>query len=292
MSGGRGAMPTVHLFQPRETTRYRYTPTQPSPDAPEYPVPGAHFDVWFETAPSGDAKLEVLDSKGQVVQSFGIAQTMSAGSPQEMRAPSRRAGGSTAIRPDAGMQRFTWDMRHPGPWGPNTPNGGAGGPIAAPGKYTVRLTANGQKQDRPFELKADPRVMRDGVTQADLEEQVSFQLKLRDAISDARRLQQQVEQAMQKAGIKPPQPAPAGVRPMDLKFEHPLQKLWATLVDMPGPYPQPMLLNQLNNVSRMVSQADQKIGKDAVDRYNDLMKDLKAVQSEFQKIAGVTTTMM
>lgn len=290
MAGGRGAMPTVHLFQPRETTRYRYTPTQPSPDAPEYPVPAAHFDVWFENAPGGDVKLEVLDGKGQVVQSFGIAQTKSAASPQEMRAPSRRAGGgSSAIRPDAGMQRLTWDMRYPGPWGPNTPNGGAGGPIAAPGKYTVRLTAAGQTQDRSFELKADPRVMRDGVTQADLEEQVSFQLKVRDAISDARRLQQQVEQAMQKAGIKPPQPAPAGVRPMDLKFEHPLQKLWATLVDMPGPYPQPMLINQLNTVSRMVGQADQKIGKDAVDRYNDLMKDLSAVQNEFKKVAGTTT---
>jgi hypothetical protein len=144
-------------------------------------------------------------------------------------------------------------------------------------------------QTRTFEVKAAPRVLKDGVTQADLDEQVSFQLKVRDALSDGRRLQQQVEQAMQKGGIKPPAPAPPGVRPLDLRFEHPLQKLWATLVDMPGAYPQPMLLTQLQNIARMVGQGDQKIGKDAVDRYNDLVKELKAVQDEFAKVGGRTT---
>jgi photosystem II stability/assembly factor-like uncharacterized protein len=290
MAGGRGAMPSVYLFEPRETIRHRYAPTSPSSAEPEYPVPGAHFDVWFQTPPAGDVKLEVLDPKGQVIRSFAVAQAKAGGAGQEMRGPFQRMGGSTAIRPEAGMQRFTWDMRHAGPWAPNAPNGGPGGPVATPGKYSVRLTADGQTQTRAFEVKADPRVLRDGVTQADLEEQVAFQLKVRDAVSDARRLQQQVEQAMQKAGIKPPSPAPPGVRPLDLKFDHPLQRLWATLVDMPGPYPQPMLINQLSNVARMVGQADQKIGKDAIDRYDDLMKALKAAQAEFAKVSGTTTT--
>lgn len=55
---------------------------------------------------------------------------------------------------------------------------------------------------------------------------------------------------------------------------------------MPGAYPQPMLLNQFNNVQRMIGQGDQRIGKDAVDRYTDLMKDLAAVQAEFKTIGG------
>ena len=91
---------------------------------------------------------------------------------------------------------------------------------------------------------------------------------------------------MQKSSVRPPAPAPAGKRPMDMTFEHTLQKVWATINDMPGAYPQPMLMNQFQTVQRMVGQADQRIGKDAVDRYNDLLKDLAAVQAEFKKAGG------
>ncbi|MEZ5421444.1 MAG: hypothetical protein R2708_29465, partial [Vicinamibacterales bacterium] len=125
-----------------------------------------------------------------------------------------------------------------------------------------------------------------GLKNLDLEAQVAFQLTVRDGVSTARQLADAVSQAMQQANVRPPAAAPPGVRPLDLTFEHPLQKIWATLNDMPGPYPQPMLLNQFNNVQRMIGQADQKVGKDAVDRFNDLMKDLAAVQAEFRKIGG------
>jgi hypothetical protein len=184
------------------------------------------------------------------------------------------------------MQRVTWDMRHPGPWAPNAPNGGAGGPLAAPGKYSVTLTAGARTETRAFALVVDPRVTRDGVTQLDLENQVAFQIKVRDAISEVRKLGESVNQAMQKAGVRPPPAAPVGSRPMDVAFEHPLQKVWAAINDMPGAYPQPMLLNQFQTVQRMVSSADQRVGKDAVDRYNDLMTELAAVQAEFKKAGG------
>ena len=48
-----------------------------------------------------------------------------------------------------------------------------------------------------------------------------------------------------------------------------------------------MLISQLQNVQRMVGQADQKVGKDAVDRFTDLMKELKAVKAEFQKVSAM-----
>ena len=155
--------------------------------------------------------------------------------------------------------------------------------MVAPGRYTVRLTTGGQTQTHGFDLKVDPRVPRDGVTQADLEEQVAFLLKVRDALSDARRLQQQIEEAMKKAGVASVAAAQPGVAPSDVKFAHPLQAVWARLLDQPGIYPQPMLISQLQNVSRMVGQADQKVGKDAVDRFNDLTKQLQALQADLQK---------
>ncbi|MGH9386040.1 MAG: hypothetical protein ACRD2N_17315, partial [Vicinamibacterales bacterium] len=121
---------------------------------------------------------------------------------------------------------------------------------------------------------------------ADIAEQTRFQLQVRDAISDARRLQQRIEDAMPRAGVKPPPPAVPGVQPSGTKYDHPLQQLWAQVVDTPGIYTQGMLINQLQNVQRMVGQADQKIGKDAYDRFADLQKELATVQAQVAKLVG------
>ena len=45
-----------------------------------------------------------------------------------------------------------------------------------------------------------------------------------------------------------------------------------------------MLVSQLQNVQRMVGSADQKVGKDATDRYNDLVKELQAIQAELKGV--------
>jgi hypothetical protein len=159
--------------------------------------------------------------------------------------------------------------------------------MVAPGKYTARLAASGQTQTKSFELKVDPRVPKDGVTQADLEEQTAFLLRVRDAISDARRLQQGIEEAMKKSGVATVPPAVPAATPAQLKLQ-PLQALWARIADQAGIYPQPMLISQLNNVNRMAGQADQKVGKDAHDRFNDLLKELQALQAEFKQLSGGT----
>jgi photosystem II stability/assembly factor-like uncharacterized protein len=279
------ALPPVQLFQPRDTIRYRHSSNAGGNGEPEYPLPGVHLDLWFAAAPPSDARLEILDAKGQTIRTIGAVASQSGGA-QAMRGPFRGQNTPAGIRAEAGMQRVVWDLRYPGPWAPNAPSGGGGGPIAPPGKYTVRLSAAGQTQTRAFELKVDPRVVNDGVTRADLDDQVAFQLKVRDAISDARRLQQQIEEAMKKAGVAAVSPATPGLTPSTTKFAHPLQGLWARVADLPGIYPQPMLASQLQNISRMVGQADQRVGKDAIDRFNDLTKELAAVQSEFKQIGG------
>jgi hypothetical protein len=278
---------TTTLFQPRETLRYRHSTNVGGNGEPEYPAPGVHVDMHFAAAPGADTRLEILDGKGEVIRSFGLGKPSPSSGGQEMRGPFRGAGTSNAIRPEAGMQRFTWDMRHPGPWTAAAPQGGGGGPMVPPGKYSVRLTTGGQAQTKGFELKVDPRVTADGVTQTDLEEQAAFLLRVRDAISDARRLQQQIEAAMKKSGIAPVPPAVPGSTPAQLKLQ-PLQALWARVADQGGIYPQPMLISQFNNVNRMAGQADQKVGKDAHDRFNDLLKELQALQAEFKQVSGST----
>ena len=282
-------LPAIALFQPRETIRYRSSTAPLSNAEPEYPAQFAHFDLYFASAPGADTKLEVLDAKGGALRTWSVQAPRSAGAAPEGGGGGfrRGGGGSTGIRAEAGMQRVTWDLRYPGPWAPNTPEGGFGGPIVPPGKYNVRLTSGGQTITRTFDLRSDPRVAGDGVTDGDIAEQVKFQLQVRDAISDARKLQQSIEQAMQKAGLKPMLDAGTpGSSPATTKYDHPLRELYARVVTTPGIYTQGMLVDQLSNIQRMITQADQKIGKDAYDRYADLVKELAAVEAQLKKIGS------
>jgi len=280
------ALPAVMLFAPREAIRMRNSTAPAAPDSPEYPTTAAHLDLYFEQTPPQTATLEVLDARGQVLKTWTVLKAGAGeGTGQEMRGPWRRGGGSSpGIKPQAGMQRVLWDLRYPGPWTSNAPNGGPGGPLVPPGKYTAKLTAGSQTVTHPFEVKSDPRVAADGVSDGDIAEQVTFQLTVRDAVSEANKLQQSIEQAMEKQGVKRPDAALPGTSPSTTKYGHPLQKLWARVVNTPGIYTQPMLINQLNNIQRMIGQADQKIGKDAYDRFDDLLQELGAVQAEFKKV--------
>ena len=84
----------VHLFQPRETIRYRTSASAGGNGDPEYPAPGAHIDVWFAAAPAADTKLEILDAKGQVVRSFGVARRRApAAAVRRCAGPFGRGGG-------------------------------------------------------------------------------------------------------------------------------------------------------------------------------------------------------
>jgi hypothetical protein len=284
-----GPLPPIALFQPREAIRYRSSTAPFSNVDPEYPFQGAQFDLYFASAPGAETKLEVLDAGGAALRTWTVAPPKSAGPPaQDMRGPfGRGPQTSTSIRAEAGMQRITWDLRYPGPWTAQNPAGGPGGPMVPPGKYTVRLTSGSQTITRAFELRSDPRVAADGVSDAAISEQVKFQLQVRDAISEARKLQLSIEQAMQKAGLKPQlAPGRPGDSPSNTKYDHALQALYARVVDTPGIYTQPMLISQLNNIQRMTTQADQRIGRDAHERYADLIKEMQAIEAQLKKLAG------
>src|SRR5581483_5982921 len=87
----------------------------------------------------------------------------------------------------AGLNRFTWDLRYPGSvvfpgmilWSARAESG----PVAVPGTYQVRLTANGQTITKGFTVRKDPRST--DVTQADLQAQFDLAIKIRDRESEA-----------------------------------------------------------------------------------------------------------
>ncbi|HXY68357.1 MAG TPA: glycosyl hydrolase [Gemmatimonadales bacterium] len=94
--------------------------------------------------------------------------------PQRPPAPPR-------VSDKAGLNRFAWNLRYPGPavfWGMNDiePNG----PVAPPGRYRVRLEVGGRTWERTFRLKPDPRSV---VTPAALREQFAFLARIRDTVN-------------------------------------------------------------------------------------------------------------
>jgi hypothetical protein len=58
------------------------------------------------------------------------------------------------------------------------------GPIAPPGRYQVRVTADGQTESQPFQIRREPHVLKD-VSDQDLQEQFDLAMKVRDKASQA-----------------------------------------------------------------------------------------------------------
>ena len=57
----------------------------------------------------------------------------------------------------AGHNRFIWDYALPGPWDANASRSGRNGPLALPGRYTVRLTAGGRTMSEPLVVVPEVR---------------------------------------------------------------------------------------------------------------------------------------
>jgi len=82
------------------------------------------------------------------------------------------------------MNRFAWDLRYEGPHklpGEVGAEFRSRGPIAPPGNYQVRLTAEEKTLTAPLELKMDPRV---NVSLADVQKEFELELKIRSTLSD------------------------------------------------------------------------------------------------------------
>jgi photosystem II stability/assembly factor-like uncharacterized protein len=281
------------VLQPRDAVRYRNAAGgRGGGSGPQYTPVGAPIDYILPAGFSGALTMEISNAAGQVVRTVapGAAGRPSTGSGQagrgrgaapgadaedpDMRGGGRGRGAAASLTTRTGHNRFMWDYR----WA-------NGGPTVAPGKYTVRLRVGDTPAGTPrtFEVKPDPRLAKDGITAADLVAQEKFLLALRDATVEANALRAKLQQAMTKAGVQPsPSPGP-GEWPASVKHAHPLQALWARLVSAPGTYEQGMLIDQLSNIARAEGGADQKVGQEARKRFDDLVKELKAIEAEAGK---------
>lgn len=130
------------------------------------------------------ATLAILDSLGTVLREFTGDTTVQAAQAGGFR----RRGTSSTFPLSAGLTRFSFDMRSTGIesfpgmilWG-----AGTAGPALPPGRYTVRLTADGQELKAPLVIRRSPLIP--DVTDADLAAQYAFGRQVRDRTNDAQR---------------------------------------------------------------------------------------------------------
>ncbi len=266
-----------HLFPPRDAYRmhFRSRSFRDSARVPEYLDPGIMIDYFFAEEPEGVVVLEIRDANGALLRSFSTERYVvkSEGlTVQALIEELKRAGGPRHQK-SPGMHRFFWDMRHAGAWNQNQGRAGRGGPLVAPGVYQAKLIVGDRSHIERFRVLVDPRVSEDGITQADLIAQESLSLRVRDTLSIANRLVESIREARESAEISG-------------RNKERLSVIYAKLVTATGPYPQPMLVDQLSYLSSMLGRADQKPGRDAYVRFDELDQELSGYLSRIGKILG------
>ena len=289
--GARGA--SAHLFAPRPAVRMRYRTafggeesSRASAADPQYPPAGAVIDYWVATgaaAPAPVLALEVRDARGALVRRFtsGGAGERQAPVVANMRRPEVETLGTPRLDAAPGAHRFVWDLAHPGPVDAASPRSGRNGPLAAPGRYTVRLawedTAGtaAWSQERPLVVEPDPRALADGMTPALFEAQLAHHLRARELATEANALAAR----LRAAGARRPAPG----EPADTSA---LGRLAAAVLAEPVRYGRPGLQAQAQYLYGLGLAADQPIGRDAAERYAELRRALDARRREADALVG------
>ncbi|HYJ89627.1 MAG TPA: hypothetical protein VEW46_26430 [Pyrinomonadaceae bacterium] len=179
----------AHLFPPRATYRFRpgTVPVSMSddPTAGQNPPYGAAINYYLKTAPSGDVRIKIENSKGETVRTL------------------------TGTK-NAGINRVTWDlrseptrevrMRTSPAYAPEITVGadgtrpalGAGrmSVLLPPGNYTVRLTVGPLEASQSLVVRKDPN---SSGTEADIETQMAMLFDLRGDVDKAGEMVNQIE---------------------------------------------------------------------------------------------------
>lgn len=273
----------VKLFSPRDAYRMRYGGGfRLTTDGVSYPAPALTIDYYLPEKTTEDIWLEILDQEDKVIQRF------SSGNPEESQKdgePSMSTGfflpkGNPKLDNTKGLHRFNWNMRHPGA----TSGSGRsrGGPVVTPGKYTLRMKLGQKQWEEKALIKIDPRVEAAGVTQGELKEQESLALKLVDLQNESRQLRDEIKQRKIEIGKAMKEALEKKEQQRLIKEKEALEAKEIQLVTAEGRYQTPMLIDQINYLSSMLNRADQKPGKDAVDRYQELREQFDTLKESLQ----------
>jgi photosystem II stability/assembly factor-like uncharacterized protein len=251
----------TYLFKPRDGYRTRVGPT----------VLGPVVDYYLPSAPTHSVVIEILDGKGTVLNSYNsetpVARPGRRGaadneSPLDPDAgPVRRFTPPPRVTKTAGINRFAWDVRN------------EQGVTLPPGQYQVRLKSGNVTLTQPLNVLIDPRIAAEGVTVTDLQEQFEHNLRMRELVSGVNQLATRVREAQNKLRNDP-----NGLSRVNA--------IAAKLLTEPVRYGKPGLQANVSYLASMTANVDQKIGRDAIERYEVLKKEFDALRAEVDQVLG------
>jgi photosystem II stability/assembly factor-like uncharacterized protein len=255
---------TTYLFKPRDGYRTRLNPN----------ILGPNIEYYLPATPNGPVIIEILDSKGALVNAYnsdssptpagrGRAGGTEQEDPDSAAAGRFRGGPPPRATKSAGLNRFVWDVRH------------QAGVTVPPGRYQARLRVNDNTLTQEFNVLIDPRVAEDGVTLADLQEQFGHNLRMRELVNSVNQIASRVRDAQAKQKSESATNGDGKGR---------LDAIAAKLFTPSIRYSKPGLQAHINYLAGMTANIDQKIGRDAIERYEVLRRELEEVRSELDRL--------
>lgn len=287
------------LYKPAVAVRIPATGDDGPPPwaGPKFPLAGAQIDYYVAgDLGSAPLTLTILDAQGRTVRSFtGSAKAEAAGGGGDTDELGRfHARYPVALDTRPGMHRFTWDLRYsgapvapaaasPAPGGADAPKAAArprypNGPVAAPGDYVAVLSSGSFTQRQPLRIMEDPRVTASGVTDADLTAQFQHNLRVLDLVHDTNFAVARVKAAQQTLKARP-----------DAARAKALDAIAGKLITPPIRYSQPGLQTHVSYLYSETNAADQKVGRDAIERLDVLRRDIDAIIAELNAAIGAPT---
>jgi photosystem II stability/assembly factor-like uncharacterized protein len=170
----------AYIFPVRPAVRWEERSSFHVQGTGENPPYGAIIDYYLKAKVDGDISLEILDAAGNVVRTYTSAKK-----PKEFEDDDPDGGDDKkpVLTNDAGVQRFTWDLRYEGGkkiWRAKSEGNPEAAPRVAPGVYTARLKAGKEIVNAAIEVKPDPRLK---VPASDLDEQIRFARQVQDQVT-------------------------------------------------------------------------------------------------------------
>jgi len=263
----------AHLYRPRDGYRTQVASLGPM------------IEYYLPSAPAGPVTIEIVDSAGAVVNSYNSdapagggrggrgGRGGGGGDPED---PDAAGGGGfgrgrglapARVTKDVGVNRFVWDVRH------------SSGLAVPPGAYQARLKVGATSETQAFTVLIDPNIAAEGTTVADLKEQYEHNVRTRDLTTAVTQLVARVRDAQTKL---------KGATGADADKAKQIEAIAAKLLAEPVRYGKPGLQDHIRYLAGMTTRADQKVGRDALDRYQVLKKEFDAVKAEVDKLLGVS----